>query len=686
MEIIQQKLIWLLGSSAILILLFKLKLARSGMRKPQLIRLRVGVMMILFGSVLGILLKAGLSESSLSSSGTAYFLETILGYTFGWSFILWGLMGWALSYFDLRGRPLSTAGSRLISEIVMKSLLRGDGGNLLFNSVINDLNAILNCKAVTFHQIEKSGNLKLAFQNGLTDSSTKLVRYPKGEANVFCTALKSRQAVISDLKHTMHEFSFPETAKGPVSVSISIPVNYNGEILGILSAYRIKDEPFIEDDLKLLEVVASGLGASLYKEKSEKEFHLEGRYKELLEIASKPMNNGQPMISALIKSAKVIRNYLPLKWICLYLSGDGAPQSYEFNLPTGGSVKIIEGWFSKSTYPHLFNRDPHTGSKIGVGNTNRNNQRTYVFPIGDFSSPEGYLEIELQSSTSNNSYLSLLGNILGRRLALYLKDEEIEKLKEKTESWIGALEYYQNRAMTTTDLSSLLMELASMAVDLTPTSFCRIMLADSSQKSLKTVALAQARELKWNLRFETSISLSNTYFHSMALDSGEIISFNQEDPLRKLSAEEAFKLVSCDAKCGTIVPLTIGQKTVGLITIGDCRNASRVGDNSGSIYFLNALAAMISQVLTWQKEKRISKEGMRKLTLLKKAGKLHSSEKQDSDLNVNSRINGPLTGIITACEYLKSGLHTETKDYNRYLKVIERNAMKIHSIMSSEKS
>ena len=94
MEIIQQKLIWFLGGSAALILLFKLQLGRGGMKKDALRRIKIGLLILMSGSILGITVKAMFPDSGFALSGYAFYIETILGYTVGWAFIIWGLVSW----------------------------------------------------------------------------------------------------------------------------------------------------------------------------------------------------------------------------------------------------------------------------------------------------------------------------------------------------------------------------------------------------------------------------------------------------------------------------------------------------------------------------------------------------------------------------------------------------------------
>jgi len=619
LEIIQQKLIWFLGSSAALILLFKLQLGRVGMKKDALRRIKIGVAILMSGSILGITVKAMFPDSGFALSGYAFYIETVPGYTVGWAFIIWGLVSWARSYFDLRGKPLTTAGSRIISDVVLNSLLKGNAAKMLFNSLAKDIFSILDCHALTFHRCVEKGRLKLAFHQGLTDSSARLLEFPRGERSVFLVSARSRQAVISDRRYVLHEFSYPETPKGAITGSISLPVIYNGQLLGVLSAYRVKKNPFRGDDLRVLEPAASGIGASLQKEDSEREHHQDSRYRELLSVAVKSLGSGEPMVSSLIKSAKLIYNYLPFKWVRLYVVGNDTPRSYDFDLPTGGMVKVVEGWLDRKTFPQLFNRDPSTGLNIGSdGNTNDNNT-TYIFPIGKAVSPDGYIEFELSSPVSISSYLPLLGNIMTNRFSNYLQNDRFQGRIDTFDSWLGALQYFHETAVGTENVSSLLKEIASSTVELTPASFCRITIADSARKYLTGAAMAQVRELKWRADTGTRISLEKMEFHKTAIQKGAVVKFNQKDQSCRLSGEEAVKTLPSEVKCGAILPLTLGQKIVGLLTVGDCRKAERVFADSDPMHFLNSLAGTISMILTWHKEKRKSREGNRKLTSMQQS-------------------------------------------------------------------
>ena len=51
-------------------------------------------------------------------------------------------------------------------------------------------------------------------------------------------------------------------------------------------------------------------------------------------------------------------------------------------------------------------------------------------------------------------------------------------------------------------------------------------------------------------------------------------------------------------------------------------------------------------------------------------------------LNIRSRLNGPLAGILASCEYLRGTHPAMEGEVSRFIDIIERNAAKIHGITS----
>lgn len=681
MDIIQLKLIWLIASLAALLLLFKLELNRLGVKKSVLRRLRLGASLIFAGAFLGIVLKAGFNTSSFARSDSAFLLEAIVGYTFGWSFILWGFMAWAKSYFDLRGKPLSTAGSGLISGKVMSSLVAGHSSAMLINSVQDDLLGLLDSSAVSLHSASDGGGLRLIYHHNLSEDSAKLIEKPRGHNNLFLTAQDTRQAVINDKDHSIHDFAFIETSDSPVKAAVGVPVRSNGETLGVIGLYRTSDKLYTQDNIDIIAIVCSALGAAIKRESAEKKQHLENRYTEMLAMAAKAFETDPDLVSALVKSAKQIHSYIPFRWINMYIHGEGKIQSLDFHLPAGGTVEIKQGYFSQEKFPELYS-GKSVGMSRGKSARSENDNRTFRFPVTQGKRLVANLELELQSSPVKSTYVEILGSTLVPKIALALGRTSMESLRERTEHWLGALQYFQEKVLSSKNITPVLMELASLAVDLAPTTFCRIMFTDKDRKSLKTAALAQARDLAWSVRPDTEISLSEEFHHYRALQTGMVITYDQNNKYKRIPQPESNCLIPTDTRQGIIIPLSINGAVVGLLSAGDFRSAERTMDNSVNHIFLKAMAALISMMLARHrdsKQQKTVKEGARKLTILAK-GTARENRRPDPSLNINSRINGPLAGILASCEYLTSGLPKHDEEIQRYLGIIHKNASRIHNI------
>lgn len=687
MDVIQQKLIWILGSGALLILLFKINLTRAGLSRSVLVKFKIGFGLIFIGSILGITLKIGLLTGSFSYLWQAYFAEAVIGYVLGWAMIVTGAIEWVGAYFDKKGRPLATINERAISEKVAASLIKGHRANQLLESAESEMFNIFHCQAVLLHKVEEDSGLWLAYESGLAPGSKDLVNSPVDDKHMFWTAQKTGNAVISDKDLVFGDGTRLSSESGPLTLGVSVPVKFENDILGILSLYRTQNRAFEQDDIDLLEIVCDGLGVALDSEISEKKYNLVSRYKEMLIMAAKPFENGEALVSALLKSAKFIHGYIPFKEIVLYIHGDGKPYESDFNLSTGGIVSIKSGYFPESAYPELYEGNS-VSKELGFrmkGMTRSNDRRNFLFTINSGDNLLAHLKLNITEPAGKSSYIPLLGAALGQRIAERLEAENVERVKEKAEQRLGALEYYQGKGLSARNLSVFLKELTLLVVDLTPVTFCRFIIADANRENFKTVGMAQSRELSWS-NFDTSkITLSKNSLHSKVLSDNKAARFSTKNGGQELLSEnEIDNLLPHGVKHGLIVPVHMGSRPVGLLTVGESRDSKRSSLRGETELFVNSVARLISLVLTWQGDRRAlknSKEGKRSLQLRKKeVVAMSSGEKMTPSFR--TRLNGPLAGILASCEYLQSRNQDEDIDVARFIEIIQRNANKIHDITS----
>jgi len=688
MDIIQQKLIWFLGSSAALILLFKLKLNRAGLNRASLLRFRIGFGLIVAGSFIGMISKIGLATGAHIQNWQIGFLE-ILGYLGGWTLIILGSIRWSKDLFDQKGNPLITVNAKVLSEKIAASLIKGHHHNQLLSIISQDIKDVFRSQAITLHKTTEDGGLRLVFESGLTLQSKELILEPSENSHLFWKSKNAGSVVISDKDLVYGDGFRLASDDGPLHMIISLPVEFEGSTMGVISLYRTDNVAFNEDEAALLAIVGDALGICLENDNAERKFNLVSRYREMLIMAVKPFEKNESLLSALIKSAKLVHGYIPFSKITLYLHGEGVPEESDFSLSTGGVVSMKSGHFPMTTFAE-FATGSHSGADIistMSGMRLNSEKNSFLFPISESHNPMAHLRIDLPQPAGKASYLPLLGAALGHKISERLLAERVGKARDKTEQWLGSLHYYYEKALAGAKLPGLIKELSSLIVNLAPATFCRVIFVDAGHKEFKTIGLAQSRNLRWPERDSSIIKLPQDALHRKALSGKTPLYFHTRgNGSQKLTDEEREWLLPAGIGHGMIVPLMMGSTQVGLLTVGESRNINRSSLNGDTGLFILSIAALISMVLTLQKEKRTikqAKEG-RKILNLRKKDAITKVPHMDSGLNFKSRINGPLAGILASCEYLQAGGQGAEVDVQRFVDVIQRNALRIHQLASEK--
>jgi hypothetical protein len=683
MEILQQKLIWFLGATSIYLLQWKFEFGRLVAGKETAVRIKTGTLLILVGTLIGILTRMGLLGQWLLQSGVSFYIENIFGYLLGWSLLIWGIISWSKEYFDVHGRPLTNTRQRVFSDKISASIINGLSETAYLESISRYLLLALDCQAITLHRQEKGESIFLTFQEGLMPDGEVLLNRPHTDS-FFARVIGQASPVATDDPGELHSTLSVQSSYGPIISTIGLPFVLDENATLILSAYSVRKKFFSDDDIELLKNMASGLEIVIKREKAESESRTRIMFQEMLQSVDHSFDKEKQLVSALLQSARTIFANFPFTEINLYTTTNGAVNLLDFKLPSGGQVNLRSGYFKKSEYPFLY---PSKKQKL----ENKSPHDAEIFMLTERSScllllrleglAKAWLEIKY-SGKGFPAYLPILMATLGEKIARKLEIEQAVKLKEQAGQWLGAIQFYLEQARSTSDVAELLHEMASMAVNAGTTAFCKITLSDPQKSILRTAALAQARDLRWSMQHLLSVPVSKVELHGMALLNRIRVSFDQDDPHQSISESELSFLMPQGIKRGEILPLVIGDHAVGLLTVGDFREKERAYPSELMNLFWSNLAGLMSLVLTWQKEKRLTgeiKEGARKLTMIQR-----ETHKNIHDIEfapkMRSQINGPLAGILASCEYLKDSHPEIESDIGRLINVIQRNASKIHEI------
>jgi GAF domain-containing protein len=667
MQILQEKLIWFLGCGSLLAIFFKTNLAHRLPDTQISVKLRTGLFLIVTGTIIGIISRLGILGQWLLDSGVSFYLESIFGYLIGWSLLIWGVIEWSGDYRARSDQPLAKSRLRLFTEKASGIILKEHTTNSLLEGISKYLLLSLDCQAVVLHKHEDNDTLSLIFQHGLQPESEQALQQPQRES-IFVAAYRDRKITASDTSSDLHPHTRLESKGDPLICGLSMPVVSHDETLGVLSVLGTRQRAFDSGELEPLDIVCSALAATMEAEKTEHDLLYEEAFRKITKLISAPFAKDSSMISALVESAKLVQAQLSFWELNLYLPDNGRSRSHVFALPEGGNVNIHEGYFSKTDYSYLY-KDTTNIFKAPE-------RQALVMPlnIGNISA---WLELRFENLRFAPDYLSELMKAWALLIAHKLGNEQLQKTQKQASQWLGAIRYCQERALSTDNVAAFLQEMATMIVDLELATFCRISLADPQKTLLKMAALAQTRPLNWSDERD-EIPAAELELHYQALHERKIIAFNQDNQSRKISELEASSILPDGVRHGLIVPLSIGEDSVGLITMGEFRGGERTSGIAE--LFASNLAALISMVLSWHKEKRVSQEiieGKKKLTIIQREPQKAPGEFTPK---LRTRINGPLAGIMASCEYLHLSQRGIDGEVSHYLDIIERNAVRLHEI------
>jgi transcriptional regulator with GAF, ATPase, and Fis domain len=668
MQVIQQKLIWFLGCGSLLVILFRMDFAKIMGGRP-LAKLKTGLILVTAGAAVGVISHSELIKQWPLSPELSFYIESLLGYFIGVCLIIWGAIEWSGEYLGSKGKALVKLRLRLFTEKASAIVLREHNSLSLLENLSKYLIMALDCQGLTLHRRMDNGSLKLAFQSGLTPATGETLKIPQPES-LFNAAVRSQQIMSSDNLEDLHSFVRLEAKSGIVESGLSMPLISGGDVLGVFTALSTKRRNYAAGELDLLELISSALTAAMRAEKMEQDQGQIAKFREIHKLISTAFDRKTPMLTALVESAKIAYPHLLFDEVNLYVSDIGLAKSHDFALPEGGRVHYIEGHFTRSEYPHLY-------KDIGdAGIYTIPERQALIIQLDMGNKGHAWLEIRLGKMPN---YLADLMRAWSQMLANRVSHERLEKAMEQITNWLGAIRFCQERALASDGMSGFLQEMATMVIDLGMATYCRISLTDPLKLNLKTIALAQAKPLK-STAVEDEIPTAEVETLRKVLMTCKCIEFDQEKPGLKVSEQESRLILPAGVRHGLILPLAIKNESVGLMVLGEFEGRERALDAGLAVLFASNMAALISMVLTWHKDKRISQEAnenKRKLKITQREPRMTPNQPPPI---LKSQLNDSLAGILASCEYLRNIKTDRESEVKRHLEIIERNATQIHEI------
>ncbi len=564
----------------------------------------------------------------------------------------------------------------------------GDASPATFNKIAENLIESYGYQAASLHIPDKYGKLSLFTSVGIPKQSRDLIQTVND--SLYNKVYDTDEIFQADESVRVHRDVIVETEDGPVVDALALPVNFGTSRVGVMAVYTDHPRVFSQEELSALDSVCANLGLAFYKDGLQKSITHNKAFKDFIAVILKSSRGDDNLNTRIIRLAKLMGQYIKFKNIHLYLKSSGAPQSLEFNL-TGGAKLIIEkGFFGGKQYRpinwiSLKKRSlalPDELNLFGHSWAMDQKLRSLYTPVVLNGEVAGVLRLDVPRVHAFNQNDKIACDAICSVVSSALLEDMNNEQAENTFDRIGAIKYSIETTMSDKPSNMIYRELARIIVEKMPATFCRIMLLNEARDNFRTVAIYQRRQLTWDERTIAGLPLSELYTHRKVITTGKPEVIKQLDSKLKISELESKLLMPEGVSQCIINPIIIDGKTRGVVTIGESRIAERNQIGSQEIVFALLLTNVISMLLM-QKEQMTRQQRLAASTRIA-SEKLSSLQNRADSFEIvdgfNSRLNGPLAGILASCEFMKANEGMSKENVYRYLNVIDKNARKIHKL------
>ena len=653
-----------------------------------LVLMKYGLLLLIFGAAVGLVGSMNIIGPGYGKSIVYFSLESIIGYIGGWALIIWGMAEWLPYLFSVTGRLQKKTKSVKLYETLTKVSAFGDASPATFGKIAAEVLESFGYQAASLHIPDKTKTLTMFASVGLSAGSKKLLS--KVTSSLFDKVYNTGEIFQADESVKIHSDVIAETDNGPVVDALAMPVDFGTKRLGVFTVFTDHPRIFSQEELRVLDAACGNLALAFYKDGLQRSINSQKSFKDLIAVILKSSRSDENLNTRVVRLAKLFKNYLKFQTLNLYIRDNGATHNLDFNLPPSSKVIIETGYLSGPQYAAVrwvMNKQrllalPDDSNQLGNFPQSGTKFRALYLPVMVNGEAVGAISVSvpLNHQFSHNDTIAL--EAIAAAISSAILEEKYKVQSDETFDRIGAIKYSIETAMTSNQPGLIHRELARIIVEKMPATFCRIMLLDEERDNFRTAAIYQRRHLSWDERSIAGLPMSELYTHRKVIATGKPVVVSNVDSKLKMSELETKLLLPEGISQCMINPIIIDGKTVGVVTIGENRKAERNQIGSQQIVFALLLTNLISMTL-WQKDQQTKHEILKqssKLTIKRLSTMANQAETFSMVDSFNSRINGPLAGILASCEYLKSKPGVSREELDRYLNVINKNAVKIHKL------
>ncbi|MCK4856660.1 MAG: GAF domain-containing protein [candidate division Zixibacteria bacterium] len=222
------------------------------------------------------------------------------------------------------------------------------------------------------------------------------------------------------------------------------------------------------------------------------------------------------------------------------------------------------------------------------------------------------------------------------------------------------------------DYNTSLKEFLDTVVRKLPAAFGRLWRYDPQQERLKLVTESGIRDFGGKITNTDTLSLADTYWHKLVLETGRMIVIDQKDERMRMDDSEQQQTLLPGLRSALLVPLMADNQPLGIMALAEMRQWERRSFTLPETLFARAMGNIVAQTFLAADRSDQVRELSGRINRLEKTT---TSNEFSSDLS--RRLTKPLTTIMTETERLIKSRLPENPRTIAGLNVINRQAEKV---------
>lgn len=654
-----------------------------------------GILLVLAGGA-NLAFTLSQNNASLGFVGQQILLATGMGaYIVGGSMVIFGLIRCYRSLMRMK----NNATLRLRQLACLKAILsvtqrRGELDGMLKESLSQLMNVMGYKIGVIFKPTFRSSEMVLAAHAGVSIQNL-FALYDLYFKNPWYREAKNsgKVAMTTDLKD-FPEYGTAFSEKDGIHSFACIPITFSGKMLGLLGLYDANINRFSYQEIRFLTSVGETLGMAVKqifvsrRNKKRKEYI--SAAENLLKIAEANI----PLEDVFSKISVELKGAIEFNHLALVLAA--GPNQILKTISVGDSGGILVERKTDSNFGGEAIRDVIESGEARIHGDEAGGEgkeinpspiwgmRSCIFlPLWAEGSICGVLSLGHKKpnfySVDDVNWLRLFTTSLSHLISQYKLKAKLEREKSLNRS----VREFESKLVEEEGLKDLVREVASSLVSELPRSFARVTLLSKEKDQLLNCALSQIRPEGIDLNREMRFSLNDLPWHRLVLESKRPMLVNQSDPESLMSGQEAQLIMDRRIGSALLVPLTMNNRAIGVISVGEMREWDRQPVTRPEIDFIKHKADQLSLALREALLKRSNKHLSERLKRLEgpEKGTETASTNPVELRDLSYRIANPLTSIRGSAELLRMKEPSLNPYSLKYLNNIERGVDRIQECL-----